>query len=75
MTGGELSPRRAPENARGWHESQKQIGWTNFVRGQIHKESAGSQEAEDPEDYIPGHLWRRKLVRTLLTWVHEKWLL
>ena len=75
MTGGELSPRRAPEKAQRWHQSQREIGWGNFVRGRIHKEWAGSQEAADPEDCIPGHLWRRRLVRILLTWAHEKWLL
>ena len=74
MRGRKLSEKRMPQPERGQYIKQKKVGWDNFIRGRVHKSWATVKVRKVNETTPEDYMWRRRLTRTLLEWLHGRWL-
>ena len=74
MRGRKLSEKRIPQPERVQYTKQKRIGWGNFIKGRVHKSWATVKVRKDDDTTPEDYMWRRRLIRTLLEWLHGRWL-
>ena len=75
MSGLEPEWERIPFHAREIYKEQETIGWLNMTRGRISSRWGEVRKTNSEGKKDPEKRWRAALIKIILGWTHEKWLL